>query len=120
MFNLGGMEIVVILIVALLVLGPDKLPGVMRTLGKALGELRKTSAEFQRTMSTEIMAGDENDFPQAQTPVSVTENMTGSEETTAAVSEPAPRPGRRRPTPRIARKHPDRLPEQEADDPDKA
>ena len=54
MFNLGGMEILVILVVALLVLGPDKLPSVMRTIGKAVGELRRASTEFQRTMNTEI------------------------------------------------------------------
>ena len=48
------MEIVVILVVALLVLGPDKLPNVMRTIGKAVGELRRASTEFQRTIHTEI------------------------------------------------------------------
>lgn len=54
MFNLGGMEILVILVVALLVLGPDKLPGFMRAAGKALGELRRVSTDLRDTMTTAI------------------------------------------------------------------
>lgn len=54
MFNLGGMEILVILVVALLVLGPDKLPGFMRAAGKALGELRRVSTDLRDTMTTSI------------------------------------------------------------------
>lgn len=54
MLNLGGMEILVILVVALLVLGPEKLPSVMRSVGKAVGELRRASTEFQRTMNAEL------------------------------------------------------------------
>ena len=54
MLNMGGMEIVVIVVVALLVLGPDKLPGLMRTIGKATKELRRASTEFQRSINTDI------------------------------------------------------------------
>lgn len=39
--NLGGAEIIVILVVALLVLGPDKLPTALRTFGRVMGEVRK-------------------------------------------------------------------------------
>jgi sec-independent protein translocase protein TatB len=49
-FNLGTGEVLVILIVALLVLGPDKLPGAARQAGKALGELRRISSGFQAEM----------------------------------------------------------------------
>ena len=52
--SIGGLEILVILVVALLVLGPDHLPRVMRTVGKAVGELRRVSTEFQRTVNTEL------------------------------------------------------------------
>ena len=60
MFNLGGMELLVIMAVALLVLGPDKLPSVMRKVGKTVGELRKASTDFQRTMNTELDSGPES------------------------------------------------------------
>lgn len=54
MFNLGGGELLVILVVALLVLGPEKLPRFMRTVGKAVGDLRRASTDFQRTMNLEL------------------------------------------------------------------
>jgi len=63
MFNLGGMEILVIVVVALLVLGPEKLPKVMRTIGKTVGDLRRASTEFQRTVNLEIDSADDNPAP---------------------------------------------------------
>ena len=47
MLNLGTGEVLVILVVALLVLGPDKLPGAARQAGRWLGELRRLSSGFQ-------------------------------------------------------------------------
>ena len=47
MFNVGGMELVVIGVIALVVLGPDKLPGALRQLGHFMGELRRISRGFQ-------------------------------------------------------------------------
>ncbi len=47
MFNIGSPELVVILLVALIVLGPNKLPEVARQVGRAMGEIRRLSAGFQ-------------------------------------------------------------------------
>ena len=47
MLNLGTGEVLVILVVALVVLGPDKLPGAARQAGRWLGELRRVSSGFQ-------------------------------------------------------------------------
>ncbi len=47
MLNLGTGEVFVILVVALLVLGPDKLPSTARQVGRFVGELRRVSAGFQ-------------------------------------------------------------------------
>ena len=47
MLNLGTGEVLVILVVALVVLGPDKLPGAARQAGRWLGELRRLSSGFQ-------------------------------------------------------------------------
>lgn len=50
MGNLGGAEIVVILLVALVVLGPRKLPHAARQVGRALTELKRLSSGFQKEM----------------------------------------------------------------------
>ena len=50
MGNLGGMELLVILLVALIVLGPTKLPEAARQVGKAVNELRRLSSGFQREL----------------------------------------------------------------------
>jgi sec-independent protein translocase protein TatB len=46
-FNLSGTEIIVILLLALVILGPEKLPDAMRKAGKAYSELRKMANSFQ-------------------------------------------------------------------------
>ena len=54
MFGIGSTELLVILVVALLVLGPKNLPKIAQTLGRAMGEFRKVATEVQRTLNTEI------------------------------------------------------------------
>ncbi len=50
MFNIGPQELLLILIVALLVVGPKRLPELGRTIGRGLSELRKAQDEVQRTI----------------------------------------------------------------------
>ena len=47
MGNLGGGEILVILLVGLLVLGPQRLPAVGRQVGRVITEIRRVSSGFQ-------------------------------------------------------------------------
>ncbi len=54
MFGIGSTEFIVILLVALLVLGPKSLAKVTRTVGKYVGEFRRVSTEFQRTLNAEV------------------------------------------------------------------
>ncbi len=60
MFGIGSTELLVILVVALVILGPKSLPGIAKTLGKVMGEFRRVSTEFQRTMNAEV-AQDEHE-----------------------------------------------------------
>jgi len=52
MFNVGGGEFLIILLVALVVLGPTRLPEAARQIGKVLGDFRRMSASFQREMQS--------------------------------------------------------------------
>jgi sec-independent protein translocase protein TatB len=49
--GIGGPEVLVILIVALLVFGPKSIPEVARTVGRATRELRRLATEFQREVN---------------------------------------------------------------------
>lgn len=50
MFGLGFAEILVILVVVLLVFGPERMPEIARTLGRASWQLRKAANEFRSEM----------------------------------------------------------------------
>ncbi len=54
MGNLGFSEIVVIVVLALIVFGPRKLPELGRTLGKALAEFRKASTDLRMAVDEEM------------------------------------------------------------------
>lgn len=54
MFGIGSTELLVILVVALIVIGPSKLPEIARTLGKAMAEFKKVSTDVKRTIEQEI------------------------------------------------------------------
>ena len=54
MFGIGSTEFLVIILVALLVLGPRNLAKASRTVGKYMGEFRRISTDFQRTLNAEV------------------------------------------------------------------
>jgi len=50
MLNIGGGELLIIFLVALIVLGPGKLPDAARQAGQVMREFRRISNGFQREM----------------------------------------------------------------------
>ena len=50
MFDIGGLELLVIGVIALIVVGPKDLPGMFRTVGRFVGRMRGMAREFQRSM----------------------------------------------------------------------
>jgi sec-independent protein translocase protein TatA len=55
-FGLGPMEILLILIIGLLIFGPDKLPKIGRDLGKAFRTFRKASSDLSNEVTKELEA----------------------------------------------------------------
>jgi sec-independent protein translocase protein TatB len=56
MFGLSFGEVVIIAVLALLLLGPDKLPEAAKTLGKGLREIRRATDELKDQVESEIYA----------------------------------------------------------------
>ncbi len=54
MFGIGSTELLVILLVALIVMGPRKLPQIARSMGKAFGEFKRVSSGFKQTIDMEV------------------------------------------------------------------
>jgi sec-independent protein translocase protein TatB len=61
MFNIGGGELLVILLVALIVLGPDKLPQAARQVGRFTSEARKMADGFRAEMKSAMDESDTGD-----------------------------------------------------------
>jgi len=92
---LGTTELVVILVVALVLFGPRKLPQLSRQLGKSLNEFRRASDEFRNTWENEVKKElTFDDFetdramlpPEDETPSRV--NTIGRGQMTPPVAEP--------------------------------
>ncbi len=58
MFGIGPMELVVIVVVALLIFGPQRLPEFARTLGKGLAEVRRASNDLRQTLALDELQND--------------------------------------------------------------
>ncbi len=54
--TLGGPELFLIFVVALIVFGPRKLPEIGKSLGKMMGEFRRASNDFRSTIESEVEA----------------------------------------------------------------
>ncbi len=97
MFGIGFPELILILIVALLVVGPSRLPQVARSIGKALGEFRRMTDDVKETIENELIHEDEKaDEPDAPAGEPPDNSYAPAHEplpphgTDAAAHEPAP------------------------------
>ena len=89
MGNLGGGEILVIMLVALLVLGPSKLPEAARQLGKAVAEFRKVSSGFQRELRAALEVEPEP-TPAARVPSGLPEDRAATDAAGSEADEAQP------------------------------
>jgi sec-independent protein translocase protein TatB len=63
MFNIGPGELVIILILALVLLGPKRLPEVARTVGKGMRELRRATEDLKDSVESEFYKLEHPDTP---------------------------------------------------------
>ena len=70
-FNIGPGELILILVIALVVLGPGKLPDVAQSLGKSLREFRKAASDIQDAAKVEAPPAQAAPQVQAAPPVQV-------------------------------------------------
>jgi len=54
-------ELIVILVIALIVIGPQKLPDLARSLGKGLAEFRRATDDFKRSVDEEVKTHEEKE-----------------------------------------------------------
>ena len=60
MFGIGLPEMIIIAVVALIFIGPDKLPGVLRSIGKGLVELKRATSDVRSTVQEEMQKIEED------------------------------------------------------------
>ncbi len=56
--GLGMGEVVLILVIALVVFGPRKLPELGKSMGQAMSQFRRASEDFKRTWEQEVESGE--------------------------------------------------------------
>lgn len=94
MFDLGFQEIVIVLVVALIFIGPKHLPEIARTLGRAMREMRRASDELRAQINLEAMMAErgeeEADNPTGGDPLSTRFAEEDHEPSSGARIEAAP------------------------------
>ena len=81
-FSIGPFELLLVLILALLILGPGKLPEVGSAIGRTLREFRKASTDVQDSLSVEPVGAKASparpDTPAGETAADVGEDRAAS------------------------------------------
>ena len=90
MLGIGMQEILIILVVALIVIGPKRLPELARTLGKGFAEFRKAADDLQETVSMDLQKEKHEEFRQKYPDMVPDEDDPESEPVTETETAPGP------------------------------
>ncbi len=92
MLDIGVQELLVLMVIALLVFGPDKLPDLGRRLGRAMREFRRASDEFRSTIETNLNLHEDSILPPSATVTSPATAAADGAAPTAGVEAPVTLP----------------------------
>ena len=84
MFGLGMPEILMILAIALIVIGPKKLPDLAKTLGRAMGEFKRSAQDFKKSIDVDTTVRDFDDISLSRHDAS----STIKDDTDSEITEP--------------------------------
>lgn len=90
MFDIGLQELLVILVIALIVFGPNKIPELAKSFGKALREFKKATQEMRNSMEeeTEEFKNSKNQLPNLMEEASIPKKPETSRSTGPNESPP--------------------------------
>jgi sec-independent protein translocase protein TatB len=91
--TLGGPELILILVIALIVFGPRKLPEIGKSIGRMMVEFRKASTEFRRTVEQEVDAEKRRPTPKLEKPRATTGTAAATAQAVGSEPTSSPEPG---------------------------
>jgi TatA/E family protein of Tat protein translocase len=88
--NIGAPELIIILVIALLILGPGKLPEVGASLGKSIREFRKASTDLQESVNVNVDTSPLPAAPVAAAPIAAAQVAAAPVAPAPVAPAPAP------------------------------
>lgn len=95
MFGIGGPELLIICVVALIVIGPKKLPEMLRSLGKGVAEFKRVGNDVKTTLDDEVSKAEaEARKREVEEELARRKAEKAKQEAEAAASGPGPESGK--------------------------
>jgi sec-independent protein translocase protein TatB len=89
MLGIGMQEIIIILVVALIIIGPKKLPDLARALGRAMGEFRKAADDLKDNLDINGMKAEKEKLLRELTQTNVSKDKKPKKDKKTPETEPA-------------------------------